>query len=48
MLMAEKLEIRKNVKTVKEPSNENQTDCHEIKRNLSSDRAMPEGDNPLF
>jgi hypothetical protein len=29
-----------------EPSDENQTECHEIKPNLSKDRAMPEGDNP--
>jgi hypothetical protein len=32
----------KNVKT------ENQTECHEIKPNLSKDRAMPEGYNFLF
>jgi hypothetical protein len=34
------------VKTVKEPSDENQTKCHEIEPNLLKDRAMPEGDNP--
>jgi hypothetical protein len=36
------------VKTVKEPSDENQTKCHEIEPNPSKDRAMPEGDNPSF
>jgi hypothetical protein len=36
------------VKTVKEPSDENQTECHEIEPNPSKDRAMPEGDNPSF
>ena len=34
-----------DVKTVKEPSDENQTECHEIESNPSKDRAMPEGDN---
>jgi hypothetical protein len=45
---SKKLEIRKKVKTVKEPSDENQTEYHEIKPNPSKDRAMPEGDNPSF
>ena len=36
----------KNVKVVKEPSDEYQTDCHEIEPNLSKDRAMPAGDYP--
>jgi hypothetical protein len=36
------LEIRKIVKTVKEPKN--QILCHEIEPNLSKDRAMHEGD----
>jgi hypothetical protein len=50
MLRSKKLEIRKKreVKTVKEPSDENQTECHEMVRNLSKDRAMPEGDSPSF
>jgi hypothetical protein len=39
---------KKNVKTVKEPSDENQTKCHEIEPNLLKDRAMHEGDNPSF
>jgi hypothetical protein len=42
------LEIRKKVKNVKEPSDENQTECHEIDPNPSKDKAMPEGDNPWF
>jgi hypothetical protein len=33
---------------MKEPSEENQTECHEIEPNPSKDRAMPEGDNPSF
>jgi hypothetical protein len=35
---------------LKEPSDENQTECHEIEPNLSKDRAtcMPLGDNPLL
>jgi hypothetical protein len=34
---------------LKEPSDENQTECHEIEpKNQSKDRAMPEGDNPTF
>jgi hypothetical protein len=36
------------VKTVKELSDENQTECHEIEPNPSKDRAMPEEDNPSF
>jgi hypothetical protein len=49
MLRSKKLEIReKKVKIVKEPSDENQTECHEIEPNPSKDRAMPEGDNPSF
>jgi hypothetical protein len=38
------------VKTVKEPSDENQTECHEIEPNPSKDRAtcLPEGYNPSF
>jgi hypothetical protein len=47
MLRSKKLEIR-GKKTLKEPLDENQTECHEIKPNPSKDRAMPEGDNPLF
>jgi hypothetical protein len=41
------LEIRKIVKTVKEPKR-NQTLCHEIEPNPSKDRAMHEGDIPSF
>jgi hypothetical protein len=43
MLRSKKLEIK-----LKEPSDENQTECHEIEPNPSMDRAMPEGDNPSF
>jgi hypothetical protein len=35
MLRSKKLEIRKKVKTGKEPSDENQTECHEIEPNPS-------------
>jgi hypothetical protein len=41
-----KLEIRKIVKTVKEPKK--QMLHHEIEPNPSKDRAMHEGDNPSF
>jgi hypothetical protein len=37
-----------DMKTVKEPSDENQTECHEIEPNPLKDRAMPEGNNPSF
>jgi hypothetical protein len=43
---SKKLEIRK--KTVKEPSDENHTECHEIESNPSKDRATPEGESPSF
>jgi hypothetical protein len=33
---------------LKEPSDENQIECHEIEPNPSKDRAIPEGDNPSF
>jgi hypothetical protein len=33
---------------LKMQSDENQPECHEIVRNPSKDRSMPEGDNPLF
>jgi hypothetical protein len=33
---------------LKETSDENQTECHEIEPNPSKDRAMPEGDNLSF
>jgi hypothetical protein len=46
MLRSKKLEIRR--KKMKEPSDENQTECHEIEPNPSKDRAMLEGDNPSF
>jgi hypothetical protein len=48
MLRSKKLEIRKKVKTVKESSDENQTESHEIEPNPSKDKAIPEGDNPSF
>jgi hypothetical protein len=48
MLRSKKLDIRKKVKTVKEPLDENQTESYEIEPNPSEDRAMPEGDNPSF
>jgi hypothetical protein len=48
MLRSKKFEIRKKVKTVKEPSDENQTECFEIEVNPSKDRAMPEGYNLSF
>jgi hypothetical protein len=48
ILRSKKLEIRKKMKTVKEPSDGNQTECHEIEPNPSKDRAMHEGDNPSF
>jgi hypothetical protein len=49
MLRSKKLEIPlKKVKTVKEPSDENQTEYHEIEPNPPKDVAMPEGDNSSF
>jgi hypothetical protein len=49
MLRSKKLEIRKkNVKTVKESADENQTECHEIEPNPSKNRAMLGGDKPSF
>jgi hypothetical protein len=48
MLRSKKLEIRGKKSKLKEPSDENQTDCHEIEPNPSKDRAMPEGNNPSF
>jgi hypothetical protein len=48
MLRSKKLEIREKMGKLKEPSDENQTECHEIEPNPSKDRAMPEGDNPSF
>jgi hypothetical protein len=48
MLRFKKLEIRKKMRKIEEPSDENQTECHEIEPNLSKDRAMPEGINPSF
>jgi hypothetical protein len=43
MLRSKKLEIRKKNKKLKEPSDENQTECHEIEPNPSKDRAMHVG-----
>jgi hypothetical protein len=49
VLRPKKLEIRKIVKTVKEPKKKpKQILCHEIEPNPSKDRAMHEGDNPSF
>jgi hypothetical protein len=49
MLRSKKLEIReKKLWKLKEPSDENQTERHEIEPNPSKDRTMPEGDNPSF
>jgi hypothetical protein len=48
MLKSNKLEIRKKMWKLKDPSDENQTECHELEPNPSKDRAMPEGDNPSF
>jgi hypothetical protein len=48
MLRSKKLEIRKKCENCEEPSDENQTKCHEIEPNLLKDKAMPEGDNPSF
>jgi hypothetical protein len=33
---------------MKDPSDEKQTECHEIEPNPLKDRAMPEGNNPSF
>jgi hypothetical protein len=38
----------KKMKIVKELSDENQTECHEIEPDPSKDRAMPRGDNLSF
>jgi hypothetical protein len=48
MLRSKKLEIRKQMWKLKDPSDENQTECHEIEPNSSKDRAMPEEDNPKY
>jgi hypothetical protein len=50
MLRPKKLEIwKKKCVTLKEPGKKiSQTHCHEIEPNLSKDRTMHEGDNPLF
>jgi hypothetical protein len=48
VLGPKKLEIRKIVKTVKEPEKKKQILCHEIEPNPSKDRATHEGDNPSF
>jgi hypothetical protein len=48
MLRSKKLEIREKKWNLKEPSDENQTECHEIEPNPMNDKAMPEGDNPSF
>jgi hypothetical protein len=46
ILRPKNLEIRKIVKTVKEPKT--QILCQEIEPNRSKDRAMHEGDNSSF
>jgi hypothetical protein len=48
MLRSKKLEIKEKNVQLKEPSDENQTECHGIKPNPSKNRAMPEGGNPSF
>jgi hypothetical protein len=49
MFRSKKLEIQKKKKCkLKKPSDENQTECHEIEPNPLKDRSMPEGDNPSF
>jgi hypothetical protein len=45
MLRSKSWKSGKKVK-MKEPLNENQTQCNEIESNPSKDKAMPEGDNP--
>jgi hypothetical protein len=47
VLRPKKLEIRKIVKTVKQPKKK-QILCHEIEPKPSKDRVMHEGDNPSF
>jgi hypothetical protein len=42
MLRSKKLEIRKTMRKLKEQSNENQKECHEIEPNTSKDTAMPQ------
>jgi hypothetical protein len=44
ILRSKKSEIRKKYVKMKEASDENQTECHEIEPNPSKDRAMREGD----
>jgi hypothetical protein len=46
MLRSTKLEIWKNVKTVRTVGWK--PDCHEIEPNPSKDRAMPKRDNPIY
>jgi hypothetical protein len=49
MLRSKKLEFQpKKKKKLKEPSDENQTECNEIATNPSTDRATPEGLNLSF
>jgi hypothetical protein len=48
VLRPKKLEIRKIVKTIKEPKKQKQILCHEIEPNPLKDRAMHEGDNHLL
>jgi O-succinylbenzoate synthase len=48
MLRSKKLEIREKMWQLKELSDENQTEWHEIEPNPSKDRAMSEGDNTSF
>jgi hypothetical protein len=35
--------LKEKKRKLKEPSDENQTECHEIEPNMSKDRPMPEG-----
>jgi hypothetical protein len=42
MLSSKTLEIREKVRKLKEPSDENQTECHEIEQNPSKNKDIPE------
>jgi hypothetical protein len=48
MFKSKELEIRRKKAKLKDPLDENQTECHKIGPYLSKDRAIPEGDNFLF
>jgi hypothetical protein len=50
IIRSKKLEIQKKkiMGKLNEPSDENQTECHEIEPNRSKDRTMPEEDNSSY